>query len=437
MGNLNGGGRQNTTGGRKRSNSLKQTLVPAAATEKEKPPIERLDYGDEIQVVCLVDDGTVAQLARGEGFVRIVNNTENGNDGDDDENNSLLAAQEEALVQVGEPTDEACRMEGIIHSIGEEKKQFKQRISELGRLEKTMQLGLRKFYKREAIEIQEMERKQREDELLQRGRSTGSHGSKGSKHNSSVVMELLEEDDIEIDVDLAFATNGVVVSTPPPSMPPTAMLGLGLASASSGTTSDGPDSPDRWASRQAQYRYDIAAAQHDDGIRESAPTSLHNRTRSDPLPVDPLDKPSDLTWEEELFNHGCDLFFCATMPLCAGSSAAASVASPHIQPTSSIVEGMIPFVHRNDSGRSKGEGDESTVGSSVAGGGGSGIDFATGMSGHRGVSRQQRRSTTTPYKKQVRMMSQHDGAAHYRRKKGSNSSVVSMGETTRASVATL
>ena len=310
-------------------------------------------------------------------------------------------------------------MEGIIHSIGDERKQFKQRISELSKLEKTMHLNLRKFYKREALEQEELERKRREQELLELDERVMSSGS---AKNSSVVLELLEEDDIFVE----YGVIGSTTSTPP-------ML---LEMSPSSTTSEGaPVTPARRVSYQAQqYRYDMAGgglgSHEDDGIRE-APLGLgtsHGRTLSDPLPhADPIKPGGNKSWEEELFENGCDLFFCATMPLCAGPSAAASVATPHIQPTSSITEGY-PHLFRNDSIGNGSNGDGSTVASS--------INFATGLSGHMGAGRQHRRKST-PYKKHVRMMSQHDGAAHVRRKKGSNSSVVSISDATKASVATL
>ena len=316
-------------------------------------------------------------------------------------------------------------MESIICSLGEEKKQFKQRISDLSKLEKKMQLNLRQFYKQEALERAELERRQREQQLLQLDAHVRSSGSNASKlTSSSVVLELLEEDDIE------FGVAGHLPGTPP-STPPH------LLELSPSSTTSGPETPAR--REGSQYYYAMAGA-HDDGIRESAPAPGHVRTRSDPLPMDPTDKDktraTGLSWEEELFNSGCDLFFCATMPLCAGPSAAASVATPHIQPTSSILSGLPPHLYRNDSIGNGSNGDGSTVASSIMGGMG-GIDFATGLSGHMGVGRQHQRRKGTPYKKQVRMMSQHDGAAHVRRKKGSNSSVVSVGEATKASVATL
>ena len=312
-------------------------------------------------------------------------------------------------------------MEGIIHSIGDERKQFKQRISELSKLEKTMHLNLRKFYKREALEQEELERKRREQELLELDERVMSSGS---GKNSSVVLELLEEDDIFVE----YGVIGSTLSTPP-------ML---LEMSPSSTTSESaPGTPARRVSYQAQqYRYDMAGgglgSHEDDGIRE-APLGLgggsHSRTLSDPLThADPIKPIGNKSWEQELFDNGCDLFFCATMPLCAGPSAATSVATPHIQPTSSITEGF-PHLLRNDSNGNNSYGDGSTIVSS--------INFATGLSGHMGAGRQHRRKSSTPYKKHVRMMSQHDGAAHVRRKKGSNSSVVSISDGTKVSVATL
>jgi len=309
-------------------------------------------------------------------------------------------------------------MEGIIHSIGEEKKETKGRIAHLTRLEKTVHLELRQFLKREALEIQEQQRKKRERQLLELDKKVLSFGSNASTNNkintSSVVMELLEEDDM-------FET------TTYPSTPPN-MVELTPSSAVSG--SETPISP------PGRYRYNMAAGERDDGVRESAPDF-------ETYPTKVQTQATGVSWEEH-FDNGCDLFFCATMPLCAGPSAAASVATPHVQSSSSIVAD-IPHLHRNHSigegsNRSNGDGDASTAGSSFLGG--FGVDFATGLSGHMGAGRQQRRKQGAPYKKQVRMMSEHDGAAHVRRKRGSvyyesSSSVVSVGDATKASVATL
>ena len=246
-------------------------------------------------------------------------------------------------------------------------------------------------------------------------------------------MELLEEDDLN--VGFSIVGKATTSSKTPPSTPQ-----MMLEMSPSSTTSDGvPGTPAGGSGYQTpQYRYDMAGggllgSHSDDGIRE-APLGMAgrgSRTLSDTIPhkdpVKPGSKNSSKSWEEEWFENGCDLFFCATMPLCAGPSAVASVATPHIQPTSSIMAGF-PHLHRNDSIGNGSNGDGSTVASS--------INFATGLSGHMGAGRQHRRKTT-PYKKHVRMMSQHDGAAHVRRKKGSNSSVVSISDATKASVATL
>ena len=67
---------------------LKKNLFPA-----EPLPLEKLDFGDTVQVVCLVDHGTVAQLARGLGFVRLVNRRE------DTDDKAAWDGQIEALVK--------------------------------------------------------------------------------------------------------------------------------------------------------------------------------------------------------------------------------------------------------------------------------------------------------------------------------------------------
>ena len=59
---------------------------------------EQLEFGDTVQVVCLVDHNTVAQLARGQGFIRIVNHS-HGSPGSDTTSSAKDDGQEEALVK--------------------------------------------------------------------------------------------------------------------------------------------------------------------------------------------------------------------------------------------------------------------------------------------------------------------------------------------------
>jgi len=61
--------------------------------------IEKLEYGDEVQVVCLVDSNTVAQLARGMGFVRIVNHSSSSSSSDSALCTNRSNDQEEVLVK--------------------------------------------------------------------------------------------------------------------------------------------------------------------------------------------------------------------------------------------------------------------------------------------------------------------------------------------------
>ena len=137
------------------------------------------------------------------------------------------------------------------------------------------------------------------------------------------------------------------------------------------------------------------------------------------------------------------------MPLCIGHNTASTAVTAgdfSLHPSSSILTNGLQTtpIYQNDHheeeyvidrNESYGDGSNLSCGSTVASGG---VDFATGLSGHTGISRGKQRRGIAP-RKQVRMMSQHDGIAHIRRQQGKSggASVVSMGGSSRASVVTL
>ncbi|CAB9500040.1 expressed unknown protein [Seminavis robusta] len=412
------------------SGSRLPSSIGKQPSKKAPKAKELLIHGQTVQVVVFGPE-FVAQLARGGGYIRV--------------------ERDDQLVKVGEPADEACRIEGIIFSVLEEKKQYKSRIANLSKLEKTMQSSLRKFYIKEAEELEEKRAKAKLEQLER---------EKASLHNTSVALSLLEEASDDDQEDDLFRP----VNITPPSSPPQLLE----VSPDSGLGS--PVSPRPSTTRRGQAAAAAATAQADEMVNPQAAPAYHYEMNGTASPRQAGSPPSKdnasptTTWEEDFFQHGCDMFFCATMPLCVGPTASTAVndvhgiVGPALQPTASILTGMdagshhqqhhfmshqsplhhrqhyvFPSLDRNES--LDGNGSTLSSGSTVASGA---VDFATGLSGHYGISRGGKRRQPIR-KKEVRMMSQHDGVAHIRRtqKHSGAASVVSVGGSSKASIATL
>jgi hypothetical protein len=328
----------------------------------------------------------------------------------------------------------------------EERKQYKNRISNLKKLEKSMQTSLREFYIKEAEELEEKRIKAKAD-LLER-----------EKNNASVVLSLLEEDD---DLEDELFTQDSY------------RLGLGIITP--------PSAPD--ASRR---RRQSAVTDADSFVNPQAPPAYHFEMHPQPMrsnkSIDTTNNNINkddavLTWEEDFFQKGCELLSCA-IPLCIGPTSSSAVhdvtgiaaAGQELQHTSSILTGgptphatnnstninnnrghyyqlyqsppmrqyQDPTLENNESGDG---GDNGSALSSTAtsASGGAQVDFSTGLSGHTGISRGGTRRQPIRKKEVRMMMSVHDGIAHIRRQqKYHNSGGASiMSQSSKASLTTL
>jgi len=352
---------------------------------------------------------------------------------------------------VGEPTDEACRIEGIICNIMEERRQLKNKLVSLANLEKKQQANLRLYFQKEA---EEQEERRKQANLEQEAKAVRDQ-------QKSIAEALLEEED-DIDIHYDDPPNSVVQVTPPHT-PPGPLLEMSPSSQTSAPET--PGSP-RTTRRQLQHEQQRQQPYQCDlrGTRVTSPLAAGR-----PAPTKDNKKQTThatgITWEENIIGTGCDLFWCATMPLCVSGSASAAVIpdltvpaqhqfhshplAAGIHSTSSLLQetgGVHQHylwqrqqqmhqdendgqIHRADS---YGNGSILSTGNSTTN---SVVDFSTGLSGHMALSRGRRRQMA-PQRKQVRMMSQHDGIAHIRRKQKGQKSL-SSDQSVEGTIATL
>ena len=361
---------------------------------------------------------------------------------------------------VGEPTDEACRIEGIIFSIHEERRQHKNRMAYLKKLERSLQSSLRQFYIQEAQELEEKRAKAKADQL--------EREKNNSIVNTSVALSLLEEDDDDDDGLYRQDAYRRALITPP-------------SSPAAAASANGAD--DHLVNPQAPPAYHYEMHPH---LSSGAPrTNNSNGNGSSNKKINA--QPKNMTWEEDMIQRGCDLFFCATIPLCVGPTASSAVndvngiadMGPPLQPSSSILTGTgTPSPHGSVQGRHHHQQqqhnyrqpnghsyyylnnqspqhqqqyhdpsslDEADNGSalsnaSTSGSGAQHVDFSTGLSGHTGISQGGKRRQPIRKKEVRMMMSVHDGIAQFRRqqKKQQYSGAASvMSHSSKASITTL